>query len=123
MTASSTLAPPAVDALRDLLHRHHRDLPDTDPDRILALVESGRTAQADGAELTELAIAAAAGLTAEEPAYARLAARLLAGRIADETAAQGITGFGDSVAAAYAEELLDPASPASSRRTPTPSTA
>ncbi|SCG48016.1 ribonucleoside-diphosphate reductase subunit alpha [Micromonospora inositola] len=108
MTASSTLSPPAVDALRNLLHRHHHDLPDTDPDRILALVGSGRTARADGAELTELAIAAAGGLIAEEPAYARLAARLLAGRIADETTAQGITGFGDSVTAAYAEGLLDP---------------
>ncbi|MGW5668475.1 ribonucleoside-diphosphate reductase subunit alpha [Micromonospora sp. NPDC003776] len=108
MTAASTLAPPAVAALRDLLHRHHHDLPDTDPDRILALVESGRTARADRAELTELAIAAAAGLTAEEPAYAKLAARLLAERIADETTAQGIDSFSASVAAAYAEGLLDP---------------
>ncbi|MFE9693442.1 ribonucleoside-diphosphate reductase subunit alpha [Micromonospora sp. NPDC005806] len=94
--------------MQDLLHRHHHDLPDTDPDRILALVESGRTALADEAELTELAIAATAGLTVEEPAYARLAARLLAGRIADETTAQGIATFRDSVAAAYAEGLLDP---------------
>ncbi|WP_442934610.1 ribonucleoside-diphosphate reductase subunit alpha [Micromonospora sp. CPCC 205739] len=108
MTASSTIAPPPVGALRDLLHRHHHDLPDTDPERILALVESGRTAGAGTDELTGLAIAAAAGLTAEEPGYARLAARLLAGRIADETTGQGIVGFSDSVAAAYAEGLLDP---------------
>ncbi|NES15736.1 MULTISPECIES: ribonucleoside-diphosphate reductase subunit alpha [Micromonospora] len=108
MTATPTLAPPAAAALRELLHRHHHDLPDTDPDRILALVESGRTARAGRAELTELAIAAAAGLTAEEPAYAKLAARLLAGRIADETAAQGIDSFSASVATAYAEGLLDP---------------
>ncbi|MEH0820948.1 ribonucleoside-diphosphate reductase subunit alpha [Micromonospora sp. CPCC 205739] len=83
-------------------------MPDTDPERILALVESGRTAGAGTDELTGLAIAAAAGLTAEEPGYARLAARLLAGRIADETTGQGIVGFSDSVAAAYAEGLLDP---------------
>ncbi|GAB3187256.1 ribonucleoside-diphosphate reductase alpha chain [Micromonospora palomenae] len=108
MTASSTIAPPPVGALRDLLHQHHHDLPDTDPERILALVESGRTAGADPDELTRLAIAAAAGLTAEEPGYARLAARLLAGRIADETTGQGIDSFSDSVAAAYAEGLLDP---------------
>ncbi|MEV0806501.1 ribonucleoside-diphosphate reductase subunit alpha [Micromonospora sp. NPDC050200] len=82
-------------------------MPDTDPDRILALVESGRTAGAGTDELTGLAIAAAAGLTAEEPGYARLAARLLAGRIADETTGQGIDSFSDSVAAAYAEGLLD----------------
>ncbi|SCE84664.1 ribonucleoside-diphosphate reductase alpha chain [Micromonospora mirobrigensis] len=106
MTASSTLAPPAVDQLRELLHRH--DLPDTDPERILALVESGRTARADAAELTGLAISAAAGLIAEEPAYAKLAARLLAARTADETREQGILRFSDSVAAAYAEGLLDP---------------
>lgn len=108
MTASSTIAPPPVGALRDLLHRHHHDLPDTDPERILALVESGRTAGAGTDELTGLAIAAAAGLTAEEPGYARLAARLLASRIADETTGQSIVGFSDSVAAAYAEGLLDP---------------
>ncbi|MFC8618389.1 ribonucleoside-diphosphate reductase subunit alpha [Micromonospora purpureochromogenes] len=102
------MAPPPVGALRDLLHQHHHDLPDTDPERILALVESGRTAGADTDELTRLAIAAAAGLTAEEPGYARLAARLLAGRIADETTGQGIGSFSDSVAAAYAEGLLDP---------------
>ncbi|WP_425463514.1 ribonucleoside-diphosphate reductase subunit alpha [Micromonospora palomenae] len=102
------MAPPPVGALRDLLHQHHHDLPDTDPERILALVESGRTAGADPDELTRLAIAAAAGLTAEEPGYARLAARLLAGRIADETTGQGIDSFSDSVAAAYAEGLLDP---------------
>ncbi|MER6590332.1 ribonucleoside-diphosphate reductase subunit alpha [Micromonospora purpureochromogenes] len=83
-------------------------MPDTDPERILALVSSGRTAGADTDELTRLAIAAAAGLTAEEPGYARLAARLLAGRIADETTGQGIDSFSDSVAAAYAEGLLDP---------------
>ncbi|MEV0155387.1 ribonucleoside-diphosphate reductase subunit alpha [Micromonospora sp. NPDC050686] len=97
MTASSTL-----------LHRHHHDLPDTDPERILALVASGRTARADAAELTELAISAAAGLIAEEPAYAKIAARLLATRLAAETDAQGIMRFSDSVAAAYAEGLLDP---------------
>ncbi|WP_280841294.1 ribonucleoside-diphosphate reductase subunit alpha [Micromonospora sp. A200] len=83
-------------------------MPDTDPERILALVSSGRTAGADTDELTRLAIAAAAGLTAEEPGYARLAARLLAGRIADETTDQGIDSFSDSAAAAYAEGLLDP---------------
>ncbi|MEH1057045.1 ribonucleoside-diphosphate reductase subunit alpha [Micromonospora sp. CPCC 206171] len=82
-------------------------MPDTDPERILALVSSGRTAGADTDELTGLAIAAAAGLSAEEPGYARLAARLLAGRIADETTGQGIDSFSDSVAAAYAEGLLD----------------
>ena len=108
MTASSTIAPPPVGALRDLLHQHHHDLPDTDPERILALVSSGRTAGADTDELIRLAIAAAAGLTAEEPGYARLAARLLAGRIADETTGQGIDSFSESVAAAYAEGLLDP---------------
>ncbi|WP_179806086.1 ribonucleoside-diphosphate reductase subunit alpha [Micromonospora purpureochromogenes] len=102
------MAPPPVGALRDLLHQHHHGLPDIDPERILALVESGRTAGADTDELTRLAIAAAAGLTAEEPGYARLAARLLAGRIADETTGQGIDSFSDSVAAAYAEGLLDP---------------
>jgi len=54
----------------------------------------------DGAttrELDELAIRTAAGLIFEEPAYSRLAARLLASIIADEVASREITTFSSSV--------------------------
>lgn len=107
MTASITFPPPTLDTLREKLERYRRDLPGTDAGRVLDLVGSGRTGHADEDELTDLAIAAAAGLIAEEPRYARLAARLLAERIRQETTAQGIRTFSDSVAASYAQGLLD----------------
>jgi ribonucleoside-diphosphate reductase alpha chain len=50
----------------------------------------------DGAtteELDRLLIQSAAELIAEEPAYLRLAARLLAAALADEAAGQGVTSF------------------------------
>ena len=53
------------------------DLPDADPGRVAAAALRGRTAASDEAELRELATEAAAGLIAEDPAYSRLAARLL----------------------------------------------
>ena len=58
----------------------------------------------DGAttrELDELAIRTAAGLIFEEPAYSRLAARLLASIIADEVASREITTFSSSVEALW----------------------
>ena len=54
------------------------DLPDTDPGRVAAAALRGRHAGVrTTAELRELATEAAAGLIAEDPAYSRLAARLL----------------------------------------------
>jgi ribonucleoside-diphosphate reductase alpha chain len=120
VTASATFTPattghppvagarPGADDLPAVLARHHRDLPDTDPDRLLRIVRSGQTTRAGADELVGLAISAAAGLIAEEPQYARLAARLLAGQITAEVAGQGIGSFSASVAASYAEGLLDP---------------
>ncbi|MER7048137.1 hypothetical protein ABT391_25155, partial [Streptomyces jumonjinensis] len=53
------------------------DLPDTDPGRVAAAALRGRHAGSDAAELRGLATDAAAGLISEDPAYSRLAARLL----------------------------------------------
>jgi ribonucleoside-diphosphate reductase alpha chain len=106
---TATTARSTFDDLRSAIDRHRHDLPDIDPGRVLGLVHSGRTGAADRAELTELAISAAAGLIGEEPQYSRLAARLLAEQIRRETTEQGIRTFGESVAAAYAQGLLDPA--------------
>ncbi|MFC0040809.1 ribonucleoside-diphosphate reductase subunit alpha [Actinomadura rayongensis] len=55
----------------------------------------------------EQAVREAAALVAVEPAYSRVAARLLAGLIADEAAAEGVTTFAGSVAAAHAQGLLN----------------
>ncbi|MFC7304925.1 ribonucleoside-diphosphate reductase subunit alpha [Streptomyces monticola] len=82
------------------------DLPDTDPGRVAAAALRGRNAGSDEAELRELATEAAAGLISEDPAYARLAARLLTLAIADEAASQGVTTFTESVATGHREGLI-----------------
>ncbi|MEW2509541.1 ribonucleoside-diphosphate reductase subunit alpha [Streptomyces sp. NPDC046870] len=82
------------------------DLPDADPGRVAAAALRGRSARADEAELRELATEAAAGLISEDPAYSKLAARLLTLAIRDEAASQGVTSFTESVAAGHREGLI-----------------
>ncbi|MEU3723893.1 ribonucleoside-diphosphate reductase subunit alpha [Streptomyces sp. NPDC031705] len=82
------------------------DLPDTDPGRVAAAALRGRSAAADEAELRALATEAAAGLISEDPAYSRLAARLLTLAVADEAAGQGATSFAESVAVGHREGLI-----------------
>ncbi|WP_234542975.1 ribonucleoside-diphosphate reductase subunit alpha [Streptomyces shenzhenensis] len=82
------------------------DLPDADPGRVAAAALRGRSARADDAELRELATEAAAGLISEDPAYSRLAARLLTVSIRAEAASQGVTSFTESVAVGHREGLI-----------------
>ncbi|MFJ8073027.1 ribonucleoside-diphosphate reductase subunit alpha [Streptomyces sp. NPDC096176] len=82
------------------------DLPDTDPGRVAAAALRGRNAGSDEAELRSLATDAAAGLISEDPAYSRLAARLLTRTIADEAAGQGVESFSSSVAVGHREGLI-----------------
>jgi ribonucleoside-diphosphate reductase alpha chain len=82
------------------------DLPDADPGRVAAAALRGRSAHADETELRELATEAAAGLISEDPAYSRLAARLLTISIAAEAASQGVTSFTESVAVGHHEGLI-----------------
>ncbi|WP_225834958.1 ribonucleoside-diphosphate reductase subunit alpha [Streptomyces sp. NK08204] len=82
------------------------DLPDADPGRVAAAALRGRSAMADEAELRELATDAAAGLISEDPAYSRLAARLLTISIRAEAASQGVTTFTESVAVGHREGLV-----------------
>ncbi|MEY9994128.1 ribonucleoside-diphosphate reductase alpha chain [Streptomyces sp. V4I8] len=82
------------------------DLPDADPGRVAAAALRGRSAFADEQELRELATEAAAGLISEDPAYSRLAARLLTVSIAAEAASQGVTSFTESVAVGHREGLI-----------------
>ncbi|MDJ1135563.1 ribonucleoside-diphosphate reductase subunit alpha [Streptomyces iconiensis] len=88
------------------------DLAGTDPARVRKAVLRGRQPGATAAELRELATEAAAGLIGEDPAYSRLAARLLTLTIRDETASQGVTSFSDSVALGHAEGLIGEATAA-----------
>ncbi|GAT80957.1 ribonucleoside-diphosphate reductase [Streptomyces sp. F-3] len=82
------------------------DLPDADAGRVAAAALRGRSAHADEAELRELATEAAAGLIAEDPAYSRLAARLLTLGIRAEAASQGVTSFTGSIAVGHREGLI-----------------
>ncbi|MEE4543229.1 ribonucleoside-diphosphate reductase subunit alpha [Streptomyces sp. V4-01] len=82
------------------------DLPDVDPGRVAAAALRGRSAAADGDELRALATDAAAGLISEDPAYSRLAARLLTRTVAEEAAGQGATSFSASVAVGHREGLI-----------------
>ncbi|QCD58164.1 ribonucleoside-diphosphate reductase subunit alpha [Streptomyces hawaiiensis] len=82
------------------------DLPDADPGRVAAAALRGRSSRADEAELRDLATEAAAGLISEDPAYSRLAARLLTVGIREEAASQGVTSFTESVAAGHREGLI-----------------
>ncbi|MET7606954.1 ribonucleoside-diphosphate reductase subunit alpha [Streptomyces avermitilis] len=82
------------------------DLPDADPGRVAAAALRGRSARADEAELRELATEAAAGLISEDPAYSRLAARLLTITIAEEAASQGVTSFSASITVGHREGLV-----------------
>ncbi|WP_199571048.1 ribonucleoside-diphosphate reductase subunit alpha [Streptomyces murinus] len=82
------------------------DLPDADPGRVAAAALRGRSAHADETELRELATEAAAGLISEDPAYSRLAARLLTVSIRAEAASQGVTSFTESVAVGHREGLI-----------------
>ncbi|MEU6811231.1 ribonucleoside-diphosphate reductase subunit alpha [Streptomyces sp. NPDC046831] len=85
------------------------DLPDADPGRVAAAAlrgRSARTASEITVELRELATEAAAGLIPEDPAYSKLAARLLAVGIRAEAASQGVTSFTTSVAVGHREGLI-----------------
>ncbi|MGW2045514.1 ribonucleoside-diphosphate reductase subunit alpha [Streptomyces sp. NPDC001858] len=82
------------------------DLPDAAPGRVAAAALRGRSSRADEAELRELATEAAAGLISEDPAYSKLAARLLTISIAAEAASQGVTSFTASVAVGHREGLI-----------------
>ncbi|WP_105975405.1 ribonucleoside-diphosphate reductase subunit alpha [Streptomyces geranii] len=82
------------------------DLPDADPGRVAAAALRGRSSRADESELRELATEAAAGLISEDPAYSRLAARLLTISVAAEAASQGVTTFSQSVAVGHREGLI-----------------
>ncbi|UWE12325.1 ribonucleoside-diphosphate reductase subunit alpha [Actinacidiphila bryophytorum] len=82
------------------------DLPDTDPGRVAAAALRGRSGAAGAAELRELATESAAGLISEDPAYSRLAARLLALTVTEEAASQGAVSFTASVAVGHREGLV-----------------
>ena len=73
-------------------------LDDIDPMRVALKTIAGIYDGATTRELDELSIRTAAAFTADEPQYARLAARLLSGYIDKEVAGQGVHSFSQSIA-------------------------
>ncbi|UUW91087.1 ribonucleoside-diphosphate reductase subunit alpha [Pimelobacter simplex] len=82
------------------------NLPDVDPMRVATRTISGLYDGATTAELDRLSIQTAAELIGEEPAYSRLAARLLAGYVDKEVRNQGVASFSQSVALGHAEGVI-----------------
>lgn len=83
------------------------DLYAVDPMRVATRTISGLYDGATTRELDELSIRTAALLTAEEPEYGRLGARLLADFIAKEVAGQEIHAFSQSVARGHEIGLIN----------------
>ncbi|HEX3775756.1 MAG TPA: ribonucleoside-diphosphate reductase subunit alpha, partial [Polyangiaceae bacterium] len=82
-------------------------LPSVDALRVATKTISGLYDGASTRELDQLSIQTAAGLIAEEPEYAKLAARLLAAYIEKEVRGQEIHAFSQSVAAGHALGLVN----------------
>ncbi|WP_037913031.1 ribonucleoside-diphosphate reductase subunit alpha [Actinacidiphila yeochonensis] len=99
-------ADPAGAALLRLLVELTADLPDADPGRVAASALRGRGTASDARELRELATESAAGLIPEDPAYSRLAARLLTRTVREEAASQGAVSFTSSIAVGHREGLI-----------------
>ncbi|WP_242111792.1 ribonucleoside-diphosphate reductase subunit alpha [Luteimonas aquatica] len=89
------------------IQRCCEDLHAVDPMRVATRTISGLYDGASTRELDELSIRTAALLTAEEPEYSRLAARLLAGVIAKEVAGQEIHAFSQSIARGHELGLIN----------------
>ena len=81
-------------------------LDEIDPMRVALKTIAGIYDGATTRELDELSIRTAAAFTADEPQYARLAARLLSGYIDKEVAGQGVHSFSQSIAQGHALGLI-----------------
>ncbi len=82
-------------------------LDEIDPMRVALKTIAGIYDGATTRELDELSIRTAAAFTADEPQYARLAARLLSGYIDKEVAGQGVHSFSQSIAEGHALGLIN----------------
>lgn len=82
-------------------------LDDIDPMRVALKTIAGIYDGATTRELDELSIRTAAAFTADEPQYARLAARLLSAYIDKEVTGQGIHSFSQSISLGVEQGLIN----------------
>lgn len=86
--------------------RHATGLTAVEPMRVAVKTIGGLYDGATTSELDHLSIQTAAALTAEEPEYSRLAARLLLNIINKEVAHQDISSFSQAMTAAFGHKLV-----------------
>jgi ribonucleoside-diphosphate reductase alpha chain len=98
--------PVDVNKIVRAVERWAGDLAEVDPMRVATKTISGLYDGATTTELDQLSIRTAADMIGEEPAYSRLAARLLAGFIDKEVRGQGTASFSQSIALGHAEGLI-----------------
>ena len=107
IVSTSTLRPTvSVDRIAQQVHRLADGLVGVDPAAVAEPVVAGVWPGATEPELRDRAIEIAASLVVREPAYSRLAARLLSAQIVAEVATEGVTDFASSVVVSHREGLL-----------------
>jgi ribonucleoside-diphosphate reductase alpha chain len=100
------LEPADVNKIVRAVSRCCEGLTGVDPLRVATKTISGLYNGATTQELDQLSIQTAAMLTAEEPEYSQLAARLLSTFVAKEVSGQEIHSFSQSIAAGYRVGLI-----------------
>jgi ribonucleoside-diphosphate reductase alpha chain len=103
---NGTSEPVNVDKIVRAVNRCCIGLPHVDTLRVATRTISGLYDGATTRELDQLSIRTAAGLIADEPQYAKLAARLLATYVDKEVRNQGIHAFSQSIATAHKLGLI-----------------
>jgi ribonucleoside-diphosphate reductase alpha chain len=103
---NGSLEPADLNKILRAIGRCCEGLDRVDAVRVATKTISGVYDGASTKELDELSIQTAAGLTAEEPQYSRLAARLLSTCIDKEVENQGIHSFSQSIQAGVAAGLI-----------------
>ena len=98
--------PVDVNKIVQAVERWAGDLADVDTLRVATKTISGLYDGATTAELDRLSIQTAAEMIGVEPAYSRLAARLLASYVDKEVRGQGIASFSQAIALGHAEGLI-----------------
>ncbi len=101
-----SLSPVDVNKIVNVVIACSSGLKEVDPMRVATKVISGLYDGASTKELDELCIQTASLLIGEEPAYSKLAARLLARFVDEEVGNQNIRSFSDSIKAGFEKGLI-----------------
>ncbi len=102
--SKATLDP---ETIRGDILRSCEGYPDVEGDLIAGKVVSGLHGGVSTRDIDLLSVQTAAALIAEDPQYARVAARLMSTYIGKEVANQGIASFTDSIRASYDQGLIN----------------